>query len=43
DEAFGASGVSSTPTIRLNGTEIPAELISNADPEAFIAWVKDNA
>ncbi|MEY3407639.1 MAG: hypothetical protein RL038_700, partial [Actinomycetota bacterium] len=40
DEAFGASGVSSTPTIRLNGTEIPAELISNADPEAFIAWVK---
>ena len=43
DEAFAASGVTSTPTIKLNGTEIPANLISDADPEAFVAWIKANA
>jgi protein-disulfide isomerase len=43
DDAFAASGVSSTPTVRLNGVEIPEEVLSANDPANFIEWVKANA
>jgi protein-disulfide isomerase len=43
DESFSASGVSSTPTVRLNGVEVPAEVLSSNNPATFIDWVKANA
>lgn len=42
-ESFTASGVSSTPTVRLNGTNIPEDVLNAADPTAFYEWVKANA
>lgn len=42
-KAFADSGVSSTPTVKLNGTEVPADVLEANDPEAFYNWVKANA
>lgn len=43
DDFFGSSGVTSTPTVRLNGVVVPDEVITANDPAGFIDWVKANA
>lgn len=42
DDFFASSGVTSTPTVRLNGNVVPEEIITASDPAAFIEWVKAN-
>jgi protein-disulfide isomerase len=43
DDYFSASGVNTTPTVRLNGVDVPEDVINANNPAAFIEWVKANA